>query len=207
MQVAQVNSSVASTLGQNPAEENPTRADDFARVLQTAVYGKGSEAVAKTTERAMSAATPRTETRPVERPSRDRSEQQPSQQADTRTDTRTDTAPRRSDDASAAAKTDDRPPVKDTTAKDASTKDSTAKDAAAKDKAADKPADANKTPSGKTDETAAKQDAAKAAQQTADAVAKDGEPAEEAEETLPEDAKPVVAAAPDASVILALLQA
>lgn len=187
MQVAQVNSSAASALGQNQAEEASNRADDFARVLKTAVYGKGGEAVAKTTERAMSAAAPRTETRPVERTvervSRERTDP-------TRPDSHP--APRETGpsqkpvESRAPSKADTQPP---------------AKDAAAEAPAADQPA---------TTEAEPQQDAANPVEQTTEPAtesATQDAAGETAEAALPEEAaKPVVAEAPDAALILALLQ-
>lgn len=116
MKVAQVNSSVAPTAGQPLADESVGRADDFARVLQTAVYGKGREAVAKTTERVMSAAAPRTETRPVERavraePAPTRPETTPAQRRET--DARDTAAAQKPAESKAPVKTDAAPPTKD----------------------------------------------------------------------------------------------
>jgi flagellar hook-length control protein FliK len=186
MQVAQVNSSVASALGQAPADETPSRADDFARMLQTAVYGRGSEAVAKTTERAMSAAAPRTETRTVER--RERAEPAP----------RTDNAPE---------------PSRETTAP-RDTRDTAAAQKPADTKATDKPAAQTPARNGASEQPAKTETAAPqekpATEPTAEPTAQQAETQDAgdvAEETLEEAAdKPVVAEAPDASLILALLQ-
>lgn len=194
MKVAQVNSSLAPTPGQSQAEEPSSHADAFARVLQTAVFGKGSEAVAKTTERAMNAAAPRTETRPVER--RDRAEpaatrpdnqSAPRKDAVCRTDTSRDTtAAQKPNESKAPAKTDAKP---------------------AKDTAAEKPA---AEPTEKTTEetatTAPQQEAAQPVEQAAEPVAQDAAAGETAEEVLEDAGKPVVADAPDAALILALLQ-
>lgn len=200
MQVAQVNSSVASALGQTPAEETSSRADAFARVLQTAVYGKGSAAVAKTTERALSAAAPRTETRPVE--PRPRAEPAPSRPNDTpaprndaaarepaprETDTRDtrDTAPtRKPAESKAQARTDAQAPAKDT--------------------AADRP---QQTDAATPQEKPAAQPAEQSADQTTEQPAAQDAAGETAEQILEDAAdKPVVAEAPDAALILALLQ-
>lgn len=191
MQVAQVNSSVAPALGQTPAEETLSRADAFARVLQTAVYGSGSEAVAKTTERAMSAAAPRAETRPVER--RERAEPAPP---------RPDSTPAPRDTASretAARETGTR----DTRETPPAQKPAESK-APVKDTAADRPEKTDAAaPQDKTAATPAEQSAEQAAQQPAAQDAAD----ETAEQILEEAAdKPVVADAPDAALILALLQ-
>lgn len=192
MQVAQVNSSVASALGQTPAEETSSRADAFARVLQTAVYGRGSEAVAKTTERAMSAAAPRTETRPVER--RERAEPAPSR-PDSTPAPRRDAAPRETDtrDTSAAQK------PAESRAAARSDAPSTARDTAT-----DRPEETDAAaPQDKTAATPAEQNAEQAPRQPA---AQDAA-GETAEQILEEAAdKPVVADAPDAALILALLQ-
>lgn len=204
MQVTQVNSSVASALGQTPAEETASRADAFARVLQTAVYGKGSEAVAKTTERAMSAAAPRTETRPVE--PRARTEQAATRPNETPaprndvaarepaprdTDTRNtrDTAPaQKPAESKAAARTDAQPKARDTAADRPEKTDA----AAPQDKTAAKPAE---------------QSAEQIAEQTAEQPAAQDAAGDTAEQTLEDAAnKPVVAEAPDAALILALLQ-
>ncbi len=180
MQVAQVNSSVASALGQTPADETPNRADDFARMLQTAVYGRGSEAVAKTTERAMSAAAPRTETRLVER--RERAE--PAPRTDNTPAPRSETAPR-------------------------DTRDTAAQQKPAEAKAADKPAAQTPTRNNAADQPA-KTETAPQEKPAADPTAQQAETQDAgdvAEETLEEAAdKPVVAEAPDAALILALLQ-
>ncbi len=197
MKVAQVNSSLAPTPGQSQAEEPSSHADAFARVLQTAVFGKGSEAVAKTTERAMSAAAPRTETRPVERreraepaTTRPDSQSAPRKDAVCRTDMRDTAAAQKPNESKAPAKTEATP---------------------ARDTAAEKPAD---EPTEKTTEETAtaapQQEAAQPVEQTAEQPAKDlGEQkaaGETAEETLEDAGKPVVADAPDAALILALLQ-
>jgi len=185
MQVAQVNSSVASALGQAPADESSGRADDFARMLQTAVYGKGSEAVAKTTERTLSAAAPRTETRMVER--RERAE--PAPRADNTPEPRRETtAPRDTRDTAAAqkpaeAKAADKPAAQTPTRNNAAEQPAKTETAAPQEKPAAEP----------TEPTAQQAD-------TQDAT-------DSAEETLEEAAdKPVVAEAPDAALILALLQ-
>jgi len=198
MKVAQVNSSLAPTPGQSQAEEPSSHADAFARVLQTAVYGRGSEAVAKTTERAMNAAAPRTETRPVERreraePAATRPDNQsaPRKDAVCRTDTPRDTAAaQKPNESKAPAKTDAKP---------------------ARDTAAEKPAaEPTEKTTEETDTAAPQQDAAQPVEQTAEQTAKElGEQkaaGESAEETLEEAGKPVVADAPDAALILALLQ-
>ncbi|MCW0235624.1 MAG: flagellar hook-length control protein FliK [Ferrovibrio sp.] len=196
MQVAQVNSSVASALGQTPAEDSSSRADDFARVLQNAFYGKGSEAVAKTSERAMSEAAPRTETRtetrrepgpdsrPAERISYERSEP-----VDTRRND--EPAPRETQPSSKPAedKAPARPDAKPA-AKDAAPPREVRQDA---DKTEDAAAQ---------DET---KDTAKPADQAAAPVADDT--ADTAEDVLSEDAtKPAVAVVPDDLLILSLLQ-
>jgi flagellar hook-length control protein FliK len=200
MKVAQVNSSLAPTPGQSQAEEVSSHADAFARVLQTAVFGRGSEAVAKTTERAMNAAAPRTETRQVERreraePAATRPDKQsnPRKDAARETDTRDTAAAQKPNESKAPARTEAKP---------------------ARDTAAEKPAT---EPTEKTTEDTAaapQQEAAQpvdqTAEQTAEQTAKDlGEQkaaGETAEETLEEAGKPVVADAPDAALILALLQ-
>lgn len=193
MKVAQVNNPLASTHGQ-PAEEPSNRADAFARVLQTAVFGRGSEAVAKTTERAMAAAAPRTETRPVERreraePAATRPDTTPAPRKDTvrDTDTRDTAAAQKPNESKAPARTEAKP------AKDAAEKSTTEQTEKAPDDtaAAAPPQDAAAQPVDQTAEQPEAQDAA----------------GDTAEETLPEDAgKPVVADAPDAALILALLQ-
>ncbi|QDO96558.1 hypothetical protein FNB15_04390 [Ferrovibrio terrae] len=197
MKVAQVNSPLASTHGQ-PAEEPSSRADAFARVLQTAVFGQGSEAVAKTTERAMAAAAPRTETRPVERreraePASTRPNTTPAPRKDTVRDTNTrDTAAaQKPSEGKAPARTETKP-AKDTAEKPVAEQTEKApEDAAA---------------------TAPQQDAAaqpvdQTGEQTAEQPEAQDAAGDTAEETLPEDAgKPVVADAPDAALILALLQ-
>ncbi len=193
MKVAQVNSSLAPTPGQTQAEEPSSHADAFARVLQTAFYGRGSEAVAKTTERAMSAAAPRTETRPVERreraepaATRPDSQSAPRKDAVCRADTRDTAAAQKPNETKAPARTEAKP---------------------ARDTAAEKPA-ADQTE--ETTASAPQQDAAQPVEQTAEQTAKDpGEQTaagETAEETLEDAGKPVVADAPDAALILALLQ-
>lgn len=196
MKVAQVNSPLASTHGQ-PAEEPSNRADAFARVLQTAVFGRGSEAVAKTTERTMAAAAPRTETRPVER--RERAE--PAATRPNTTPAPRRDAPRDTDarDTAAAQKPGEsaKTPTETKHAKDT----------------AEKPAagQTEKAPEN-TDATAPQQDAAaqpvdQTVEQTAEQPEAQDVAGDTAEETLPEDAgKPVVADAPDAALILALLQ-
>ncbi|MBS4046697.1 MAG: flagellar hook-length control protein FliK [Alphaproteobacteria bacterium] len=193
MKVAQVNSSLAPTPGQSQAEEPSSHADAFARVLQTAVYGRGSEAVAKTTERAMSAAAPRTETRPVER--RDRAEPvatrpnttpAPRKDAARETDTRDTAATQKPNESKTPARTETKP---------------------AKDTAAEKPA---AEPSEKTTEETAtaapQQDAAQPVEQTAKDLGEQKAAGDSAEEILEDAGKPVVADAPDAALILALLQ-
>lgn len=198
MKVAQVNSPLASTHGQ-PAEEPSSRADAFARVLQTAVFGRGSEAVAKTTERAMAAAAPRTETRPVER--RERAEPaatRPNTTPAPRKDTVRDTDAR---DTAAAQKPGE------------GTKTPARTDAKPAKDAAEKPAaDQTEKAPEDTGATAPQQDAAaqpvdQTVEQTAEQPEAQDAADDTAEETLPEDAgKPVVADAPDAALILALLQ-
>lgn len=200
MQVAQVNSSVASALGQTPAEETAGRADDFARVLQTAVYGKGSEAVAKTTERVMSAAAPRTETRPVE--PRARAEQAPPRPNDTPAP-RSDAAPR----DPAPRETDTRN-TRDTAAaqKPAETKAPAKTDAqpTARDTAPDQP---EKTDAAAPQDKTAATPAEQSVEQVAEQPAAQDAAGETAEQTLEDAANtPVVAEAPDAALILALLQ-
>jgi flagellar hook-length control protein FliK len=197
MKVAQVNNSLAPTPGQSQAEEPSSHADAFARVLQTAVFGRGSEAVAKSTERALTAAAPRTETRPVERreraepaEARPNSPPVPRKDAARETNTRDTAAAQKPNESKAPAKTEAKP---------------------ARDTAAEKPA---AEPTEKTTEDTAtaapQQDAAQPVEQTAEQTAKDlGEQkaaGESAEETLEEAGKPVVADAPDAALILALLQ-
>ncbi len=196
MQVAQVNSSVASALGQTPAEETASRADDFARVLKTAVYGKGSEAVAKTTERAMSAAAPRTETRTVE--PRERAE--PAQRPAANPAPRRDTAPRSDTTSRDTAARDTRETAAPQKPAESKAPARTDAQSPAKEMAADQP---EKT------ETAAPQDeaAAKPVEQSAEQPVAQDAAGDTAEETLEDAAsKPVVAEAPDAALILALLQ-
>lgn len=198
MQVAQVNSSVATALGQSPAEDSSSRADDFARVLKSAFYGKGSEAVANTTERTLSETAPRTETRRDPRPEASRPVERVSYERAERVETR------RSDDAA---------PRRETPAREAAPADRPAADRPAAEKAPAK-SDTSATPRAReaapTDETAAgtdtaaPQDTAQPAEQTAAAGDQVAEPAEG---ELAEDvAKPVVAEAPDALLILSLLQ-
>lgn len=190
MQVAQVNSSVASALGQTPADETASRADDFARMLQTAVYGRGSEAVARTTERAMSAAAPRTETRPAE--PRARSEQAPARPNSTPAP-RSDAAPRDTRDARDTASTQKPGESKAPARTDAGTP---ARDAAAQPDKTDAAAAPQEKPATQPAEPAAEQPAGQ------DAAAGDT-----ADQTLEDAAnRPVVADAPDAALILALLQ-
>lgn len=202
MQVAQVNSSVASALGQTPAEESSSRADDFARVLQSAFYGKGSEAVAKTTERAMSEAAPRTETRAETRVEARRESNSDSRPAERTPYERSEPVEtRRNDDESAPRET--RPSSK--SAEDKAPAKTDAKQPVAKDAAPTREArqDAGKA----EDATAADaaKDTAAPADQAAAPVADDT--ADTAEDALPEDAtKPVVAVAPDELLILSLLQ-
>lgn len=172
MQVAQVNSSVATALGQSQADEVASRADDFARVLRTAVYGKGSQAVAKTTERAITAAVPRTETRALE--PRARAEQPATRATGTqRKDAARDAAAQKPADARTPAKTEAQKPGKSSVA--------------------DQPAK-TEAPA-KTTKPAGKQQAAQDTE------------TDSAEEIIEDAAdKLVVADAPDAALILALLQ-
>ena len=201
MKVAQVNSPLASTHGQ-PAEEPSSRADAFARVLQTAVFGRGSEAVAKTTERAMAAAAPRTETRPVER--RERAEPaatRPNTTPAPRKDAVRDTDTRDTRDAAAAQKPNEGKAPAKTEAKPA--KDATEKPAAEQTEKAPDDTAAAAAPQ----QDAAAQPVEQTAEQTAEQPEAQDAAGDTAEETLPEDAgKPVVADAPDAALILALLQ-
>lgn len=193
MQVTSVNSTAASATSPQPADDTARRADDFARVLQNAFYGAGSKAVATGAQQASQDSTPRTETRPVERnerPAADRpverstearQEQRPAERSD---DTaKTDNSASRDQAAKPAdkpaQKTEDKPAAQDTASKPV--KDETAADA--------KPAEASKV------ESEAKADAGKTA---ADA----GEDLADAKD----ETKPAVVAAPDAALILSLLQ-
>lgn len=200
MQVSQVNNSAASALGQTSQAEE-SRADDFARLLKSAFSGKG-EAVAKTTERALTDAAPRTETRrqertaerSPERSSYDRRDDYRTERSETRRDDETaprDTAPVNKTDDKAPARNDDKP-AKDTKAADTT-----------------KPA--------KTEDTAAKADDAPATDKAADAkdaVSVTDKPAKDtkAEETVAtedqtaEETKPKVAVPDDMLMILHLLQ-
>lgn len=200
MQVTSVNTTAASALSPQPAEDTARRADDFARVLQNAFYGAGSKAVARGAEQASQDSTPRTETRPVERSERpvtdrgvdrpvertaERASERPAERSDTRDETaKSDTAPR--DQAAKPVekpvqKTDDAPAAQDAASQPA--KDETA--------AETKPADAPKI------------------EGEAEAKAEDGKTAAEAGEELADakdEVKPTVADAPDAALILSLLQ-
>lgn len=182
MQVTSVNTT-ASAISPQSAEDTARRADDFARVLQNAFYGAGSKAVANGAQQA-SETTPRTETRPVERserPAADRPVEKAVERSESRDSTaKTETAPR-----DPAAKPAEKPAQKteDKPAADAKpVKDDTAADT--------KPADAPK---------------AEGESKAADA----GKTAAEAGEELTEakdETKPAVVAAPDAALILSLLQ-
>lgn len=182
MQVTSVNTT-ASAISPQSAEDSARRADDFARVLQNAFYGAGSKAVANGAQQA-SETTPRTETRPVERserPAADRPVEKAAERSESRDSTaKTETAPR-----DPAAKPAEKPAQK--------TEDKPAADAkpVKDDAAADtKPADAPK---------------AEGESKAADA----GKTAAEAGEELTEakdETKPAVVAAPDAALILSLLQ-
>lgn len=182
MQVSSVNSTAASAISPTAAEDTARRADDFSRVLQNAFYGVGSKAVATGAQQA-GETTPRTETRPVERaerPAADRPVEKPVERSDSRDQTaKTDTAPR--DQAAKPAekpvqKTDDKPAAKDDAAP-------------AADKTDEKTAETKPAEAPKAD--GEKADAKPAAEELADAA---------------EETKPVVAAAPDAVLILSLLQ-
>jgi len=184
MQVTSVNSTAASAISPNPAEDTARRADDFSRVLQNAFYGAGSKAVATGAQQASQDSTPRTETRPVERserPAADRPVEKPVERSDSRDQTtKTDTAPR--DAASKPAdkpvqKSDDKPVAKDDAAQ-------TTDQADDKTAAQTKPAEASKADGEKADTKPAAEDLTDAAEET----------------------KPVVADAPDALLILNLLQ-
>lgn len=179
MQVTSVNSTAASAISPQPADDTARRADDFARVLQNAFYGAGSKAVANGAQQA-SEATPRTETRPVERAERpvtDRPvEQRPAESRDETA--KTETAPR-----DQAANPAEKPAQK--TDKPAADTKSAQNDAAADAEPADAP----------TAEETVKADAGKTA----------GDAGEELAEAK-DETKPAVAVAADAALILSLLQ-
>lgn len=192
MQVTSVNSTAASAISPQPAEDTARRADDFARVLQNAFYGAGSKAVANGAQQASQDSSPRTETRPpverserpaadrpVERSTEARQEQRP---VESRDDTaKTDTSAPRDQAAKPAEKpaqkTEDKPAADAKPAKDETTAEA-------------KPADA---PDAEGESKAA--DAGKTA----------GDAGEELAEAK-DETKPAVATAPDATLILNLLQ-
>ncbi|WP_341899214.1 flagellar hook-length control protein FliK [Ferrovibrio terrae] len=138
MQVTQVNNAASTALGQTPAEDTASRADEFARVLQSAFSGKGSEAVTKAAERAAPEAATRTETRretrSPERPVADRPKYEAveTQRSEDDAAQRSESAPREtSPRETTAAKPAEKPakseakPVKDAAQPTESTKDTT----------------------------------------------------------------------------------
>lgn len=195
MQVTQVNNAATTALGQTPAEDTASRADEFARVLRSAFSGKGSEAATKAAERTAPEAAARTETRretrTPERPVADRPQYEAAetQRSDDDAAPRSESAPREtSPRETTAAKPAEKP---------AKSEAKPAKDAA-------QPTESTKDTADQTDKTA------EAAPQT---EAKDTAPAGEqaevpvdetasSDETLLDTAEPVVAVDADAALIL-----
>jgi flagellar hook-length control protein FliK len=191
MQVNSVNAPVLPASGSGPADEPGSRAEEFSRVLQNAFFGVGNQ-VARATERATQDQGPRTETRTVERTAAERPVERPVERTVERpaTETRDETA--RSEN----------PAARDTAPRDAEARDAGPARPTEKPRADDKPA-VRDTAASDTDADAAAESEAAPAET---AVPADTSDAETAETALPEEEAPVAVAAPDALLILELLQ-